>query len=25
MVKEASYPFAVLKDPQPLPQDFKTN
>jgi len=25
MVKDASYPFAVLKDPQPMPTDFKTN
>ena len=25
MVKEAAYPFAVIKDPTPQPQDFKTN
>ncbi|HEY1797305.1 MAG TPA: ABC transporter substrate-binding protein [Stellaceae bacterium] len=25
MVKDANYPFALLKDPQPMPTDFKTN
>jgi branched-chain amino acid transport system substrate-binding protein len=25
MVKEAAYPFAVIKDPTSMPQDFKTN